>query len=205
MEQKPLVHGWRSRGYLPHCDERGLVQHIVFGLDDAMPRTAPAHITDPAARTDWADKTLDVGRGSRLLAVAHMAQIVQDCLLFGDGERYRLAAWCVMPTHVHALVEQTDRSSLAEVVQTWKSFTAHAINRVESRKGRLWRREYFDRYMRSAKQFEWTLGYVENNPVAAGLCARPEDWPFSSAHVRNDDQRPRFERAGVAGEDAGGP
>ena len=88
-------------------------------------------------------------------------------------------------------------ASLAEIVQTWKSFTAHEINKIEERGGRLWRREYFDRFMRSADQFDWTLGYIENNPVGAGLCTRPEEWRFSSAHLRAQGR--------VAGEDAGGP
>ena len=28
---------WRSRGYLPHCDEIGLIQHITFRLSDSVP------------------------------------------------------------------------------------------------------------------------------------------------------------------------
>jgi REP element-mobilizing transposase RayT len=187
--------GWRSRGYLPHCDERGRVQHIVFGLDDAMPRVAPATVTDPTKRAQWADRELDAGRGSRLLADTQNADVVQDCLLYGDGERYALAAWCIMPTHVHVVIEQFETHPLADVVQKWKSVSAHAINKALRRSGRLWRREYFDRFMRSEDQFEWTVAYVENNPVAAGLVGQPQDWSFSSASARWKD----------AGEDAGGP
>lgn len=115
-------------------------------------------------------------------------------MLFGDGERYALAAWCIMPTHVHAVVEQFKDAPLSDVIQKWKSVSAHAINKAESRKGALWQRQYFDRFMRSEEQFDWTVRYVENNPVAAKLAQRPEDWTFSSATWRRN-----------AGGDAGAP
>ncbi len=89
-----------------------------------------------------------------------------------------------MPTHVHVLVEFLSEASLASIVQSWKSASAHAINKREQRKGALWRREYFDRFMRSEQQFAATLAYIENNPVAANLCSTPQDWRFSSANWR---------------------
>jgi len=177
--------GWRSRGYLPHCDERGLVQHVVFGLNDGF-RAPPANVSDPVERAAWADREFDAAYGLRLLARPQHAQIMQDCLFHGDGERYALAAWCVMPTHVHVVIEQFDGHALSDVVQKWKSVSAHAINKAEGRKGRLWQPEYFDRFMRSEQQLEWTLAYVENNPVAAGLVKQPEHWCFSSAAWRRN-------------------
>jgi REP element-mobilizing transposase RayT len=185
--------GWRSRGYLPHCDDRGLVQHVIFGLNDGF-RAPPRNITDPAERALWADREFDAGHGSRLLTEPQYAQIVEDSLLHGDGERYALAAWSIMPTHVHVVIEVLAGPSLAPIVQRWKSFSAHAINKLDGRKGRLWQPEYFDRFMRSEQQFEWTVAYVENNPVAAGLAERPEDWRFSSACWKRN-----------AGEDARAP
>ena len=179
-----LHRGWRSRGYLPHCDERSLVQHIVFGLFDALPGEAPESMRRPDDRAAWADAAFDAGLGCRLLHHSDNAEIVQSALLHDDGEHYALAAWCVMPTHVHVLVEQRFERSLADIVQAWKSVAAHAINKRENRKGRLWRREYFDRFMRSEEQFATTVAYIENNPVAAGLCEAPEDWRFSSANWR---------------------
>lgn len=175
--------GWRSRGYLPHCDERGLVQHIVFGLADALPHNYEGR-DDPLERLNWAEREFDFGHGKRLLEKAAVAEIVQSSLLHGDGERYALAAWCVMPTHVHVLVEQFDGQTLSAIVQHWKSFTAHAINKLEGRSGPLWRREYFDRFMRSDEQFAWTVAYIENNPVAARMVTNASDWRFSSASLR---------------------
>lgn len=105
-------------------------------------------------------------------------------MLHGDGERYALAAWCVMPTHVHVVAEIWAEQPMAKIVHGWKSFTAHEINRAEQREGGLWRREYFDRFMRSEEQFGWTVDYVERNPVAAHLVEQGEEWPFSSARRR---------------------
>jgi hypothetical protein len=122
-----------------------------------MPKAIPAAIVDPAKRADWADRELDASHGARLLAKPCHAAEVQRCLLHGDGEHYALAAWCVMPTHVHVVVEQFDGHPLADIVQAWKSVTSHAINKRENRKGALWRREYFDRFMRSDDQFAWTV------------------------------------------------
>jgi len=106
--------GWRTRGYLPHYDERGLIQHIVFCLDDALPRAA--RLPDDAnQRLDWAERLLDAGYGACLLAKPENAEIVQQCLLRDHGERYALAAWCVMPTHVHVVAEQFAGVSLASM------------------------------------------------------------------------------------------
>lgn len=176
--------GWRSRGYLPHCDERGLVSAYRFGLADAMPSKTPHGLSRPDLRGDWADDQLDRGMGCSLLAKPANARLVQASLLHDDGVNYALAAWCIMPTHVHALIELRFGSTLADIVQAWKSATSHAINKIEGRKGRLWRREYYDRFMRSEDQLANTVAYIESNPVAARLCERPTDWPFSSACLR---------------------
>ena len=187
------VTGWRSRGYLPHCDEHSLVQHIVFGLNDGF-RAPPPAIADSGKRALWADREFDIGHGSQLLRTPEVASIVQGSLLFGDGDDYALAAWCVMPTHIHVVIKVLQNGTVPKIVQRWKSFSAHEINRMLGRKGVLWQREYFDRFMRSEQQFAWTVAYVESNPVAAGFVERPADWLFSSAGWRRN-----------AGEDAGAP
>ena len=84
----------------------------------------------------------------------------------------------------HVLIAQVDGWPLPGVVKSWKSFTAKAINRALDRDARVWAKNYFDRFMRDAEQFEATLAYVEGNPVKAGLCREPGDWRWSSAAGR---------------------
>ncbi|WP_212636873.1 hypothetical protein [Desulfacinum hydrothermale] len=59
---------------------------------------------------------LDLGMGCCALRHPRLAALVQNNLLYFDGSRYRLLAWCVMPNHVHVLIEQ--QAPLSKMVQS---------------------------------------------------------------------------------------
>jgi hypothetical protein len=65
-----------------------------------------------------------------------------------------------------------------------KSFTSREANKLLERRGQFWMEDYFDRYVRNYQHFQNAIRYIENNPVKAKLCLRPEDWPFGSASRR---------------------
>ena len=109
-----------------------------------------------------------------------VAEIVQNALLHFEGERYRLHAWCIMPNHVHLVVQPLAEHQLKDILHSWKSFTATKINHLLKRDGALWERESFDHLIRRAEHVEHFAQYTEHNPVAAGLTHAPQDWPFSS-------------------------
>lgn len=175
----------RSRGYLPHYDEAGACQHVVFRLADALPPGEASSLEGlPATeRLARAEAALDSGLGSRALADPRLAALAEGALTHFNGRRYALLAWCVMPTHVHTLLVQAGGWPLSSVVQAWKSFTAHHVNARLGRTGRFWAPDYFDRSMRDEGQAGVVQAYIENNPVAAGLCAAPQLWPWSSARI----------------------
>ncbi len=127
---------------------------------------------------------LDQNYGEQWLSDTRIAGLVQDTLLNLDGKRYRLIAWVIMPNHVHILIETLEGNPLSEIMQSIKSYTAHEANKLLGRKGSFWFKEYFDRYIRDGRHFQATVRYIEENPVKARLCARPEDWKFSSAYFR---------------------
>ena len=183
--------GWYSRGYLPHLDRPNLVQGITFRLTDALPESVldqwkyellcleeVARLLEERRRIE---KYLDAGHGSCLLRDSRAAAVVENSLLHFDQQRYALIAWCVMPNHVHAMIEPWERWPLAGVVHAWKSFTAHEINKLLKRSGAVWQREYHDRFIRDADHFAHAVRYIEENPVKAGLVARSTQWQWSSA------------------------
>jgi putative DNA methylase len=179
---------WKSRGYLPHCDGLSPQQFITFRLGDSLPVTVlkrlamecPGDEQDPERRAR-VEGFLDAGHGSCLLRDPECARMVEQAMLHFDDDRYRLIAWVVMPNHVHALIEPLGDQRLADIVHSWKSFTANRINRLLGRQASLWQREYWDRYIRDMVHLQSTIAYIHANPVAAKLVCQANEWPFSSA------------------------
>jgi REP element-mobilizing transposase RayT len=178
---------WRSRGYLPHFDERGRIQSLTFRLAGSLPlekrreieAQIPARLT--AERRAAYEELLDAGNGACWLRQPGLARIVEEALLHFDGERCRTLAWCIMPNHVHWLMEVLEGFELGKVMQSVKGFTGRACNERLQRQGAFWEREYFDRAIRDELHLRNTVEYIHNNPVKAGLTRWPEDWRWSSA------------------------
>jgi REP element-mobilizing transposase RayT len=183
--------GWHSRGYLPHFDGRAMPQFITFHLADSVPLKVIQRWREELKSLKYEherivlqkriERYLDQGYGEALLKVPQVAKMVQDSLLKFDCIRYHLFSWVVMPNHVHSLMTRFEAYELSDILHSLKSFTAHEANNLLRRNGQFWIEDYFDRYIRNQEHFERTVKYIENNPVKAGLCLEPGDWPYSSA------------------------
>jgi REP element-mobilizing transposase RayT len=197
---------WFSRGYLSHFDLPDLLQSITFRLADSLPQTVLDKMTHELAEYPEARRQrererriaayLDAGHGACWLKDARVAALVENALLHFDGQRYRLLAWCVMPNHVHALVETNEGFPLSKIVHSWKSFTGNQANKILVRSGDFWQREYHDRFIRDDEHYRNAVVYIENNPVKAGLAKTAEAWRYSSAWSHEEK---------AAGKDAGAP
>lgn len=92
-----------------------------------------------------------------------------------------------MPNHFHVLFQPLVPHPMAEIVASWKRFTATEIKKwLRARResgdpGPIWIREYWDRYIRNAKHFDDVVAYIHDNPVKAGLCVDQKSWKWSSA------------------------
>ncbi|SFM70101.1 REP-associated tyrosine transposase [Halopseudomonas yangmingensis] len=180
---------WHSRGYLPHFDAPGALQHVCFRLGDSLPRQTLLRLgaqTDDLQRLQKIEQLLDVGHGSCLLARPRVAEIVQRLLLAGDGNEYLLLGWVIMPNHVHVLIEQWRDVALCKVVKGWKGRSSRLIRSAypDDCIQPLWHRDYWDRFIRNQQHLQNVVHYIENNPVAAGLVTQATDWQWSSANQR---------------------
>ncbi|MBL9099059.1 MAG: transposase [Alphaproteobacteria bacterium] len=182
---------WHSRGYLPHWEAGEVAQSMTFRLADSLPKTALERLRDDLKRIPEGDQTmkrririeeaLDRGRGSAILSNPDIGEIVETALLHFDAQRYRLHAWCVMPNHVHALITPLADWTLSAITHSWKSFTSKKANALLGKQGAFWAPEYYDRAIRDDAHCTNAVDYIAKNPVKANLCARPQDWRFSSA------------------------
>jgi REP element-mobilizing transposase RayT len=181
--------GWHTRGYLPHYDQPGTMQMLTFRLADAMPASRRheweflLRIEDEREKRTRLEAYLDLGAGECVLKNPRAAAAVEEVIQRFDGQRYRLAAWVVMPNHFHALVELWTLT-LGELLKAWKGVSACKINRVLGRSGPLWQEDYWDRYIRDEAHFGKAQRYIESNPVKAGLVPQAAAWPWSSANPK---------------------
>jgi len=129
------------------------------------------------------DRLLDGARtGPLFLRIPEVAEMVTDAIHYRDLRAYRLHAFVVMPNHVHLLM--TPLVEVSKLMQSLKRFTAREGNRMLGLTGQpFWQDESYDRLVRNASEFERIAHYIEWNPVAAGLAARSEDFPWSSARA----------------------
>jgi putative transposase len=121
--------GWHSRGYLPHFDSPETVQFVTFRLADSLPAAVVKALGHREDNVHRIERELDIGLGACWLGKPEIASLVQDALLHFDGERYRVIAWCLMPNHVHVVIDILDGQSLTGIVRSWKSFTARQATR----------------------------------------------------------------------------
>ncbi|TWU39739.1 transposase [Novipirellula artificiosorum] len=117
------------------------------------------------------------------LADSAAACEVAKSILWGVPARYQLWAFVVMGNHVHCLL--SPNVELQIVTQGIKGFTSHQINRLQNSTGRtFWQDESFDHWARDEQEMYRIIEYIEQNPVSAKLCRRPELWEWSSASLR---------------------
>jgi putative transposase len=141
------------------------------------------------------DRWIDAQPAIRWLENPDAAAIVRDALYFFAGDRHDLLAYVVMPSHFHWVFHprrewyegaawRTGMSPREHIMKSIKGFTARQCNKLLARTGTFWQDESWDHVVRNAEELERIIGYVENNPVVAGLTDVPDRWLWSSAHDR---------------------
>ena len=179
-----------TQNRLPHWQQGETWVFVTWRLGDSLPK---AKVDQWNKERDiwlnrhpepWDDKTeveyhdrfsrqidnwLDQGSGSCVLKEPANAVIVADALRHFNEDRYELASFVVMPNHVHVLFRPLGDHALADILKSWKGFTAHEINMRIGKTGTLWQDEYWDRLIRTERHFFKVSGYIRENPANARL------------------------------------
>jgi REP element-mobilizing transposase RayT len=99
-------------------------------------------------------------------------------------QRCRLLAFVVMDDHVHVLV-RCGEVPVDRLVESWKSFSAHALRESHERSGEVWQRETFHRAIRNESDRRAREHYIVGNPW--------KRWPFIERYpwVWEESRQPR--------------
>ena len=178
---------------LPHWQSKDAIYHISFRLADSVPQSvserwlrergflianAKQYGKDISGETErkaqhlyseLIEKYLDVGYGKCYLSKAEIAKLIANSFTHFDNIRYCLHSWCIMPNHVHVIVELMPNNDLSKIIHSWKSYTAHRANKILGLTGSFWQCDAYNHIIRSKKEYDFQIKYVWENPEKAGL------------------------------------
>lgn len=192
--------------HLPHYQLNSASIFITFRLVGSLPisilnylaevkrqnELLVENISDPFARKEaitksnkilfgkW-DGELDLSKGeSKWLFDRNVAEVVWNSIHYRDGKEYILDACCIMPNHVHMVINPLKTGegyqSLSEIMQSLKGYTARRANIILGRSGQFWQHESYDHVVRDAGEFKRIVDYIVDNPCRAGL---PANWVYN--------------------------
>jgi len=185
---------------LPHWHQDSATYAVTFRLADSLPQSAldsyaeeKAHWSTLRAKAKAEGNTsiandathnifncynkhleeaLEQGYGECTLNNPEAAEILKTALLHFATKRYELYAYTIAGNHVHAILKPLDEHSISEILHSWKSFTAHEINKALNREGPLWQKEFYDHIIRDENDFIHQRDYIMKHATEwkSGLC-----------------------------------
>ena len=123
-----------------------------------------------------------------------LARVVRE-----RGQKYHflLTAWVLLPDHWHAIIFPPFALTISTVMEAIKVGSTHRINAGRREWGLLWQPRFFDRAVRTVKEYYEKVEYIHLNPVRAGLVECAEDWPWSSVRDYTESLRGTASAHGV--------
>ena len=108
---------------------------------------------------------------------------------FRDISCYEIYAYCLMGNHIHLLIK-TGKESLETVFRRVGASFVYWYNLKYQRVGHLFQDRYKSEAVEDDRYFLTVLRYILRNPVKAGICPSPEDYPYSNIKEITADNPP---------------
>ncbi len=103
------------------------------------------------------------------LDVAHA--LLQSVAFYTHENRWSCYLFLLMPDHLHGLFSIPQQTPMGKLIGGWKRYHTKTSEVI-------WQDNFFDHRIRTAEEFTEKYQYIEQNPVAKGLCTHAADWPW---------------------------
>ena len=151
-----------------------------FGKMRAQERSLRLAATEYIGRRIYFVTVCTEGRAKHFVDTTLGRWIAEKLVSKAARQQFLVHAYCVMPDHLHFVVEGTEEySNLIRFVERFKQETAYEFSKTRAM--RLWQHRYYDHILRSANELEDVACYVWWNPVRQGLCGEPGEFPLSGS------------------------
>ena len=151
----------------------------------------------PHFERPWAIYAVTMTTEKRRYLSPRARTIVLNSLRHFHNRRYELFVPCMMPDHAHVLLQPWPNGNddngkslfwlLSELMHSIKSFSAHRSNELESKRGSVWQKEQFDRYVRSDRDRIEKFQYIFRNPWDSGVAKQNQN--YSWVWTQDDERR----------------
>jgi len=153
-----------------HINQKNAVQFITFRTYESVAYYLKKHnkevIENKPKQQYELDQFLDVNRAGAVLNNEIISLLI-SLFKSKNGIYYHLFAVSIMPNHVHLLFQQLQ--PLSTIMQNLKGGSAFIINKYRADPKKLWEKSYYDKVIRSEKQFQMTYQYIKNNAYKANI------------------------------------
>ena len=148
--------------------------HKDFDGDMLQRKTLPHRVPEWVDRDDhWFITICCTSRGENQLANASTFRILAESLRFREARGdLKVAILTAMPDHLHFICQINHYRGMSKMIKDLKGYIAKT-------EGVRWQEGYFDHRLRNPSEYLDKYAYVRRNPVRAGFCATPEDWPYN--------------------------
>ena len=199
---------------LPHFDHKGAIFFVTFRLHNSIPtqiaktlklqRSSQIAAIKSSDAKDKQQQIYNVERGyflqfeslldhptygERYLSEPACAETIENVLNEYANKYYKLGAYCIMPNHVHLLIdtslqldtnnsEESKYQYLHDIMRRIKSKTAVLLNRQRKNTEKVWQEESYDRYIRNFQHYMYVENYIIQNPIKAGLGTTEKPYPY---------------------------
>jgi REP element-mobilizing transposase RayT len=168
---------------LPHRLPPGEAIFLTFRLAGSLPQQLLAQWCEEDEQKRYFGRfDAQLARadcGPTWLAQPEVAAVVAQSMQYFDGKGYDLLSYCIMPNHVHLVVQlPLEAPPLVKTLQRLKGYTATQANKLLERTGAFWQAESYDHVVRKG-ELERILSYVVENPVKAALVDDWQQWPYT--------------------------
>lgn len=91
-------------------------------------------------------------------------------------------AWVILDNHLHILIKTGLGKKIFKFINSFQGKSAIELNKLEDKTARKVWYQYWDRCIRSDKDFYTRLNYIHHNPVKHKYVKNMSDYEFSSYH-----------------------
>ncbi|NUN70986.1 MAG: transposase [Bacteroidetes bacterium] len=95
-------------------------------------------------------------------------------------DKITILAYCLMPNHYHLLIEIREECDVSNMMKNLIISYTKAINLRYNVVGHLFQGRFHSKEVDSERYLLTLIRYIHNNPVAAQLVSKREEWKYSS-------------------------